>query len=345
MVRVGVNGFGTIGKRIAEAIAAQDDMKLVGVAKTKPDYEALIARSRGYDIYVAGSKPEDFEERGIKVKGTLDDLLRSVDVIVDATPGGVGEKYKPIYAERGVRAVFQGGEKARVAEISFNSFCNYEEALGKSSIRVVSCNTTGLLRLLCTVARAFGLEKARAFIVRRGADPKEHARGPINSIVLDPPQVPSHHGLDVKSVMPGIDIVTAAIAVPTTLMHTHHVTLKLKRRVEKRDLVELFLETPRILVVSSEATSIISTGQLVEFFRDYGRRRYDVPELIVWEESIWVDGDEVSLTQSVHQESIVVPENVDAVRASTRLEVSAAASIEKTDRALGLKRGYLHEIA
>ena len=35
-IRVGVNGFGTIGKRVATAVAAQDDMELVGVTNTRP---------------------------------------------------------------------------------------------------------------------------------------------------------------------------------------------------------------------------------------------------------------------------------------------------------------------
>jgi len=35
MIRVGVVGYGTIGKRIADAVAAQDDMKVVGVLKQR----------------------------------------------------------------------------------------------------------------------------------------------------------------------------------------------------------------------------------------------------------------------------------------------------------------------
>ena len=31
MIRVGVNGYGTIGKRVADAVAPQPDMRLVGV--------------------------------------------------------------------------------------------------------------------------------------------------------------------------------------------------------------------------------------------------------------------------------------------------------------------------
>ena len=38
MIKVGINGYGTIGKRVAEAVTLQDDMEIVGIVKTKPTY-------------------------------------------------------------------------------------------------------------------------------------------------------------------------------------------------------------------------------------------------------------------------------------------------------------------
>ena len=32
--KIAINGYGTIGKRVADAVAIQDDMRLAGVAKT-----------------------------------------------------------------------------------------------------------------------------------------------------------------------------------------------------------------------------------------------------------------------------------------------------------------------
>ncbi len=334
-VRVGVNGLGTIGKRIAYAVIDSPDMDLVGAVKRTPDYQALIAAARGIPLYAPDtSAAEKFDEAGVKVAGTLDDLLSKIDVIVDATPGGVGASYKPLYEKAGVKAIFQGGEKADVAEVSFSTLCNYEDAIGKNTIRVVSCNTTGLLRLICTLNRAFGVEKVRAVIVRRAADPKEVKKGPINSITLNPPKLPSHHAEDVKSVLPWLDIKTSAVVVPTTLMHVHHVTLYLKDRVDRRDIISALEEAPRIVVISSSKTGIKSTAQLIEAARDQ-RPRNDIPELVVFEESISVDGREVMLFQAVHQESIVVPENLDAIRAIVGA-ASREESIKLTDSTLGL---------
>ncbi|MCK4652112.1 MAG: glyceraldehyde-3-phosphate dehydrogenase, partial [Methanosarcinales archaeon] len=47
-VKVVVNGYGTIGKRVADAVAAQPDMELAGVAKTRPNFEARMALDKGF---------------------------------------------------------------------------------------------------------------------------------------------------------------------------------------------------------------------------------------------------------------------------------------------------------
>lgn len=337
-VKVGVNGLGTIGKRVAYAVRLMDDMELVGAVKKTPDYQALLAASTGIPLYAPSSEAaEAFDRAGIRVAGTLDDLLSQVDVIVDATPGGVGAKYKDVYEKAGVKAIFQGGEKPDVAEASFSTLCNYEETLGKTSLRVVSCNTTGLLRLICTLHKSIGVKSVRAVIVRRAADPKEVKKGPINSITLNPPKLPSHHADDVKSVLPWLDIKTAAVVVPTTLMHVHNVTLRLSRKASREEVLEALRNAPRIVLVSSEATGIKSTAQLIEAARDV-RPRNDIPELVVFEESVSVDGDEVILFQAVHQESIVVPENIDAIRAVAELAGTAEETIARTDKALGIDR-------
>ena len=131
-VRVAVNGYGTIGKRVADAVALQPDMKLVGVAKTRPNHEAGRAVAKGYPLYLAadGSK-EAFESAGLPVAGRVGDLLREVDVVVDAAPDKVGRENARLYQDARIRAIFQGGEKPDVAEVSFNALANYALIFGK----------------------------------------------------------------------------------------------------------------------------------------------------------------------------------------------------------------------
>ncbi|MEB3765051.1 MAG: type II glyceraldehyde-3-phosphate dehydrogenase [Desulfurococcales archaeon] len=342
--KVVINGYGTIGKRVADAVSIQDDMEIIGVVKKSPDYGALLAVKKGYPLYAPDEEAlKAFEEVGIKVKGTLHDILSHADVVIDSTPGGVGKKNKPIYDRySGLKQIYQGGEKPDVAEKSFSTLCNYEEVLGANSLRVVSCNTTGLLRLLCTLRKVASIEQVRAVMIRRAADPREIKKGPINSIVLNPVKLPSHHARDVNSVVPDINIVTAAVVVPTTLMHVHQVTVRFKEKTTLEEIIESLNNAPRIMLVDTGRTGIKSTAQLIEVARDM-RPRNDIPELVVFRDSIaLLDGVELMLFQAVHQESIVVPENVDAVRAVMRLAKTAEETIEKTDKSLGLQRDFFY---
>jgi glyceraldehyde-3-phosphate dehydrogenase (NAD(P)) len=146
MIRVGVNGYGTIGRRVADAVRKQKDMELVGVTAAHPHYKYTLAAEKGIPLYALDMKSlAAFNGGGHTMKGTLNDLLQRVDVIVDGAPEDSGPSNKAVYAQAGVKAVFQGGEEHGLTGTSFVAQCNFEEALGKQMVRVVSCNTTGRL--------------------------------------------------------------------------------------------------------------------------------------------------------------------------------------------------------
>ena len=147
-VRVAVNGYGVIGKRVADAVALQDDMELVGVADIVSDYRIKVAVERGYPVYASTTEGlAAMQAAGITVAGSLEDLLQRIDIIVDCTPKKVGAQNRPRYHAHNVKSIWQGGEKHEVAGYSFVAQVNYAGALGRDSARVVSCNTTALQRL------------------------------------------------------------------------------------------------------------------------------------------------------------------------------------------------------
>jgi glyceraldehyde-3-phosphate dehydrogenase (NAD(P)) len=339
MTRVGVNGYGTIGKRVADAVVAQPDMELVGVAKTRPNFEATAAVRNGYPLYAAVPERADrFAEAGVDLAGEVDELVDAADVIVDCTPSGVGAENAPLYADHDTPAIFQGGEDADVAEASFNARANFSAAVGADSVRVVSCNTTGLSRLLAPLAETYGVEKARVTLVRRGGDPGQTGRGPIDDILPDPVTVPSHHGPDVNTIFPDLDIDTLGMKVPATLMHTHGVNVTLASEADADGVRDLFADEPRLFRIPADA-DIDGAGKLKEFAHDAGRPRGDLWENCIWDESITVEGCDLYLFQAIHQESDVVPENVDAVRA-LRGDTDAAASMATTEDAMGVGIDY-----
>ena len=335
MIRVGVNGYGTIGKRVADGIRLQPDMQLIGVAKTRPNFEAETAAQKGYPLYSAiPERSHQFTEAGLDLHGEVADLVDESDVIVDATPSGVGAENCSLYEAHDTPAILQGGESPDTVDESFVAQANYDDAVGADLLRVVSCNTTGLSRLLEPIDREYGVDKARATLIRRGGDPGETDRGPINDILPDPVTLPSHHGPDVQTIFPDVDIDTLGVTVPATLMHLHSVNLTLESAPSVAAIADLLSRQSRLFVVPPEL-SIDGTAKLKEFAKDAGRPRGDLWENCLWEESIAMEGNDLYLFQSIHQEANVVPENIDAIRALVGHK-TAAESIALTNDRLGL---------
>ena len=62
-------------------------MELIGVAKTRPNFEAETALRKGYSLYSAiPERSHRFTDAGMELDGTVEDLAGESDVIVDATP-------------------------------------------------------------------------------------------------------------------------------------------------------------------------------------------------------------------------------------------------------------------
>jgi glyceraldehyde-3-phosphate dehydrogenase (NAD(P)) len=340
-VRVAVNGFGVIGKRVADAVALQDDMTLVGIADVVSDYRLRVAVERGYPLFAATADArEQMAAAGIPLAGTLDDLLGQIDVVVDCTPKGVAAQNRERYRTSGVKAVWQGGEKHALAGYSFVAQVNYAGALGRDSARVVSCNTTALSRVLYALHRHGWVKRARAVLLRRGTDPWEsHANGMINTVIPET-RVPSHQGPDAQTVIPDLDITTMAGAGPYNLSHIHFAMVETTRRVSLDELRDALWDAPRVAFVRADE-GLVALNSVIELMRDLGRPRGDMWEVAVWEDALAADDREVYLTFQVHNEAIVVPETVDCIRALTGVERDGAASIARTDAAMGIRKAFL----
>lgn len=333
MIRVCVNAYGTIGKRVADAVKAQPDMQLTGIVKRTPDFALQVAIRKGIPVYAPDEQTRNkLQASGAKVDGLLDELLSSSDVVVDASPEK-GEENKPIYERAGIKAIFQGGEEHSIAGTSFVAQCNYSEAVGKRYVRVVSCNTTGLCRVLKAIDDSAGVEQAIATLVRRATDPNDPKKGPIDSVVPDPVQLPSHHAEDVRTVLKDVNLTTMAVKVPTTHMHLHALAMKLR----KPDLEEARrgLEDATRIVLFESKQGYSSTSEIIEYARELGRIRNDLYEVAVWKDSMKVMNGWLYMFIAIHQESIVVPENIDCIRAVTG-SMEQNESISMTNKSLGI---------
>lgn len=339
MIKVGVNGYGTIGRRVASAVLRQPDMELVGITKVTPDYRVEEALSRGIKVF-AVSDTGPLEQAGYHAAGIMKDLLAQSNVVVDCSPKGKGKENLSIYSSfPGLKAIFQGGERHDLAGVSFNSDCSYEQAKGKKAVRVVSCNTTALCRVISALNTSFQVKKVRATLVRRSADQSESDSSIFNSWAPDT-GFPSHHSQDVRTVIPGVSIASLAGIAPMTLMHGHMLFIELENRSRRADtqaVIEALQRNPRIMLCG-HGSGLTSTAKLKDLFALDGNRNGDLYEVCIWKEGIGVDDSgEIGLHMAIDQQADVVPENIDAIRALCT-SVDRAQSQAITNRALGIGR-------
>lgn len=336
-IRVAVNGYGVIGKRVADAVAKQDDMQLTGVVDVAADWRPRVAVGRGMPLF--GAAPEHAEamrKAGLKVAGTLEDLLGQVDIVVDCTPKKVAARNVEVYRRRGLKFIVEGGEKHSVTGHSFVAESNYASAVGRDATRVVSCNTTSVVRTLSALKRAGLLRKARGTLLRRATDPWEsHESGIMNTLVPEP-EIPSHQGPDAQTVDPQLDVVTMAVKVPETLAHLHYWSVEMTRPASKEEVLAAFRTSTRIMLIRY-ANGLPALNAVKELMSDALRPRGDLYEVALWEDMLKVQGNELFYGYMVDNQAIVVPETVDAIRALTKAESNASASIAKTDAAMGIE--------
>lgn len=335
-VKVGVAGYGVIGNRVAAGAARQEDMELVGVADVKPTLAVRALKERGmpFPLFAAMAGAEkDLEEAGIPVAGSFDDLLGEVDVMLDCSPGGVGAKNKERYVAAGVKAVFQGGEAGEVADVFFHGTADYEAGLGADYLKLTSCNTTGLIRAVHAVHQAVGVSKTFITIVRRVADPGDTHRGLTNVLMVEP--IPNHQAVDLMHIITDVEATGMLIHTPVT--HGHIITLSVtpNQELSVDEALALFREYPRIKVVRI-ADGFNSNASLFQWARYLENPRADMYEIGLWEEMVGRSGDDLVFAINIPQESVTIPETIDAVRAAMEMQATGAEAVALTNKYLGI---------
>jgi len=339
-IKVAVNGYGVIGKRVADAVTLQDDMELAGVCDVITDWRIRMAGEKSYPVFAFDETAQNnMKESGISVQGTLAQLLDEADIVLECTPKKIAAQNIVQYENIGKKFIVQGGEKHATTGHSFSAENNYETALGRNSTRVVSCNTTSILRTLTALKNAGLLKKARGTLLRRATDPWEsHLNGIMNTLVPEK-DIPSHQGPDAQTVDPSLDVITAAVKVPETLSHLHYWNVQLTRQATKEEVLKAFHNSTRIAMIEySEGLSANNTIKelMLALNRPYG----DMYEVALWKDMLKVVGDELFYAYVVDNQAIVIPETIDAIRALTGLEKSAEKSIHKTNESLGIQQKF-----
>src|SRR5207247_10931935 len=121
-------------------------------------------------------------------------------------------------------------------------------------------------------------------------------------------------------------IKTMAARGPFNLGHLHFAMVQLKGEPEKKDVLQVLKGAPRLAPVRT-SDGVDRMNAVAEMMRDLGRVRADMWAVAFWEDILDVTDGEANMVYQVHNESVVVPENVAAVRALTGLESAGRKSI------------------
>ena len=341
-IKVGVAGYGVIGQRLADGVSLQGDMELVGVADVAPTLSVRALKEKGmpYKLYTAlPEKRADLDNAGIPVSGTLEDLVKNVDVMLDATSAGVGAKNKELYTKYGKKAIFQGGEKNSVADVFFHGYANYEKGLGADFLKLTSCNTTGLIRAVDCIDRKVGVEKVAITIIRRVADPGDYHRGLTNALQVD--HAPSHQALDLMTIMPHVDATGILVHTPVTHGHIITIVMSTKKEISTDEALKYFSEHPRIRIVSL-AEGFLGNASLFRYARDLGNPRGDMYEIALWSDTVVKSGKDIMFAINIPQESVTIPESIDGIRAVMGMQKDRIEATNTTNKYLGIGKWKDH---
>lgn len=335
-IKVGVAGYGVIGQRLADGVALQKDMELVGVADVAPTLAVRALHEKGmpYALYLANNdKLAEFNALGIKVSGTMEEMVAKCDIILDSSPGGIGAKNKELYQKMGKKAIFQGGEKNSVADVFFHGYANYDMGLNKDFLKLTSCNTTGLIRSVDCLDKAFSIDRVAITIIRRVADPGDYHRGLTNALQID--KAPSHQAVDLMTIMPHVEATGILVHTPVTHGHIITVVATGKEKITKDMALAAFKKHPRIRVVRME-DGFLGNASLFRYARDLGNPRGDMYEIALWEESIVETGNSIMYAINIPQEAVTIPESIDAVRAAMNMQSNSLDATKETNKYLGI---------
>lgn len=332
-----MNGFGNIGRRLANTFSGDKEIQFIGVAKYSADEKTREALESKYHVYVPERNLKQFSDNKYEVSGTVQEAVNQSDIIVDAAKEGEGfENKKRLYEPMKKAAIFQGGEERcgprSVADMIHNSRINYSKAIGKMYVIQGSCNVSGIGRIMQPLAEKFGdeIERYDVTIVRRWAD-LEDSKEVRDSIEWD---IEPHHQEDVKDFMPAANLFVEAYKVPSRMMHLHQMLIRFKTKAPTKDsVIEALSKEFGVAILNSAKGSADVRNKALMLGFQFG----DTNMVHIHEEVLRVQDDILKILYTDDQTGMVIPEN-HLLLQSMVFGRSREQAIKKTDTLFQISR-------
>jgi glyceraldehyde-3-phosphate dehydrogenase (NAD(P)) len=309
MVKVFINGYGNIGRRLASAFSHDKEIQFVGIGKYSIDDKVDEAVANKFGVYVPEEKTVDFRQKGYDISGTISDAVNQSDIVIDAAKDGFGYSNKVnFYIPMNKHAIFQGGEdrtgEKKVADIIHNSRINYDKVANQKYVIQGSCNVSGMGRIMQPLIEKFGdkIQRYDVTLIRRWAD-LEDTKEVKDTIEWDKNP---HHQEDVKSFLPSVKLYVEAYKVPSRMMHLHQMTIRFNEKVPYFDsLSDIYHDEFGVAVLGKAK----GTADIRFKAQEFGFEHNDTNMVHVHEETMRKSDDTLKILYSDDQTGIVIPEN------------------------------------
>jgi len=309
MVKVFINGYGNIGRRIATAFSKDKEIQFIGVGKYSVDDRVKDAVDRNFPLYVPANMVSKFKEKGFSISGNISNAIMESDIVIDAAKDGYGYDNKVnLYEPLNKPAIFQGGEDntgvKKVADVIHNSRVNYKDMFKKKYVIQGSCNVSGMGRILQPMIEKHGseIERYDVTLIRRSAD-LEDLKEVKDSIEWDKNP---HHQDDVKSFLPMVNLYVEAYKVPSRMMHLHQMTVRFKNAApDKESFLDIYEKEFGVAILSNAK----GTGDIRKKAIDLGFEHGDTNMVHIHSDTIRKQEDTLKLLYSDDQTGMVIPEN------------------------------------
>ena len=75
---------------------------------------------------------------------------------------------------------------------------------------------------------------------------------------------------------------------------------------------------------------------LIRYARDLGNYRADMYEIALWKDTLVKSGKDLMFAINIPQESVTIPESIDAIRAALELQTDSTEGVSLTNKHLGM---------
>ncbi len=336
LVRVFINGFGNIGRRLATALSMDKEFQFLGISKYTADERMKEALDQNFSVFVPDDKVDAFKD--YKIAGTVKEAIQQSDIIVDAAKDGLGYDNKVnYYAPMSKPAIFQGGEdrygERSVADMIHNSRVNYEKSFDKKYVIQGSCNVTGLGKMMQPLIEEYGdaIKRFDATLIRRWAD-LEDKKEVKDSIEWDSNP---HHQDDVADFIKKPPLYVDVYKVPSRMMHLHQLYVRFNdaSSPSKDKIIDLFTNEFGVVVLHNAK----GTANVRKKAAEFGFPHSDTNMVHIHAEALKVQDDTLKIVYSDDQTGMVVPENHMLLQAMV-FKRKREEALERTDRLFNMRK-------